>query len=263
MDINKQLCEQYLEEKFDKAVWSPSRIKTFYDCPLKWYENYVLGISHANFDAHNGTAVHDTMEEYYRYRLNGGLEIELNTLRGGLVSKYKKKLAEALRTTPVPLPWYANSSINKVSHAIRNHFTPREDITDVEREYFFEIGKHKFRGFIDFDCGDEIHGDYKSKWTPKMYREQQFLYAYAKEMNTGVRPKGFVIVEYKKEFNEVFVPYDKNMVDYVLQWASYGIREIRRALERGEFKAISHSDFFCTSLCRSTECPIFGETNKM
>lgn len=253
--IDKQLCDKYLAENWDSAVWSPSRIGTFYKCPYSFYLGYVVGERTNNYLGYSGSSVHQSVEGYYKYLLAGrDMNWSIDTLRSILWHRYVILLERKMRSNPVPLPppHILNGYRNNIKTNF-NHWQPIDGVTQVERTITFELGGYTIQGILDAEVGDEYHIDYKSKYS-KEYREQQFLYLYAKEIDSGIPPKGFLIPQYKQRWETVWVDYNKDMIDYVLRWVIKGITDIRSALERGKFEVTPPSNFWCNSLCRQRLC---------
>jgi len=248
LKVDKQLCERYLEEKFDDVVWSFSRINSFYICPYTWYSTYVLGNYSSNYLADVGSLVHNILEDYYKYVLAGGERMLDVEIREVLVKKFTRGLKKI--TTFDKPHWYKGHERNIVQGL--NTFTHNPDIIATEREYLFEIEGYKFKGFIDFEEQD-FTGDYKSKWSFEKYAHQQCLYISAREYN-GVHTKGFKVVEYKKDMSvPVFYTDTKIIQGDAEDWAVKGIKDIRKALEKAEFPN-SPDFFFCNNLCGASSC---------
>lgn len=248
MDISKELCEQYLEEKFDEITWSFSRINSFYTCPLTWYDTYVLGNYSTNYLAEVGSLVHNILEDYYKYHLAGGTRLLNEEIREVLVKKFVKGLKK-VKSFDKP-PWHRGHENNIIKGL--NTFVHDPEIIAVEREYLFEINGYKFKGFIDFE-EEYFTGDYKSKWSFEKYAHQQSLYVTAREYN-GVYTKGFKVVEYKKNMAEPVTYTDTVVIqDDAHLWAVKGVEDIRKALQTASFPATPDS-FFCYSLCGVRGC---------
>lgn len=246
-DISHDLIDKYLEEKWDDTIWSFSRINQFHQCPYTWYKTYIEGVKSENYFAYRGSAVHDAMEDYYKYVLGGGKPLDDRTVRYILLDKFLRKMVAC----KLPTVFNFRNGEDKIINSLMN-YKPRTDIIHVERELRFEIGQYKFRGFLDYETS-KMHGDYKSTWSADKYLRQQYLYMYAKEVNEGVRPEGFEITEYNNNMNVKVIDYDEGVMKHTLKWANGSIQAIRLALEN---KAITKSpdNFFCNNLCGVDDC---------
>ena len=146
-------------------------------------------------------------------------------------------------------------SMNGDSKIIKSllNFNVDPKITHIERELFFEVRGHKFRGFLDYEKGDFWHGDIKSTYK-KDYLNQQYLYMEAKSQNQEKRPHGFEILEYKNNMNVVKFDYYEAQMKDTLSQVGETIEKIKKALRVGKFPVNSKSKFYCSQLCRKTDC---------
>jgi hypothetical protein len=244
VDINK--CHKYLEEKFDEVVWSPSRLGSYNTCPYSFYLQYIEKITTENYLAYTGGGVHNIFEDYY----NVGYTIDLETsvIRQTLDKKFDKVSEEC----PHRKPRWWESYEGKIRHGLQC-FTPLKGVTDVERTIHFEVEGYLMKGILDLERGFNWHYDYKSTWDVDKYTNQQYLYMFAKEWEEGKAPKGFKILEYKNQMDEVTIPYRKTQMKKTLKWTVDTIEAVKKSLESGVFEK-TPENFFCTALCKQQNC---------
>ena len=261
--INQELAQKYLKEQFDNTVWSYSRIASFYSCPYSFYDTYILGNRRGNFHAYVGSSVHQILEDFYSYHLSGGKKLRPKKIIDTLNAKFDLLMDNNPYANEV-YPQVKNGVYRNVKKGL-DSFIPNYFITAVERKILYSIGEYKFQAFLDFECGDYKHGDYKSRYDDK-YSTQQNLYMYAKQVDSGTIPDSYDIVEYKNGFNAVNIRYNKGDVYLSLDWAVQGIEDIKKALMAGDFpktppinESKPKDKFFCEQLCRGCE---HGNNNK-
>jgi hypothetical protein len=184
MDIDKQKCEQYLEDEFDDVIWSPSTLKGYSDCPFSFYSQKVLKIkSPENFYSYMGTGVHQIFEDYYN--VGFGKDLTQEVISDTMVRKFTKLLAGWEGARPHGFKKYCDYILNSFYC-----FRPLESFRSIEEEIFFDYKGIKMRGILDIDIDENYHGDYKSLWDRSKYEKQQYIYMLAKEAEYGVRPPG-------------------------------------------------------------------------
>lgn len=244
--VDKDKCEEYLS-KWDKTVWSYSRVSSYLQCPYSWYETYVLGNRGGNFYAYIGTAYHKVMEDYYNFMLAGG-ELDIDVIKDTLKKKLKAKFKKN--------PFRDRNSASQYKTLIDsiNHFKIFDDVTFVERLVKWEIDEYKFRGYIDLDAGRDYHYDWKSRFDIKKYGNQQNLYLFAKEQVDGVVTKGYKIPQYKDELSVEVIKRDQREINSTIEWVRYTIPKIKESLEGGEFRKNPSNQFFCRFLCGAKKC---------
>ena len=97
--VNKELCDQFLEEQWDSMVWSYSRVSSYAHCPYTWYETYVLGNRKGNFYAYAGSAYHKVMEDFYNFCKRNNWEMD-KTKTGNLIKQldcFEKEIRKELK----------------------------------------------------------------------------------------------------------------------------------------------------------------------
>lgn len=246
MIVDKQLCEQYLAEKWDNIKWSYSRVNTYLTCPYNWYETYVLGQREGNFYAYTGSAYHKIMEDFYNFYLKGG-RLDMNVIKATL----KTKLQRRFDKNPFTDRWQ-NSTYNKLLDSL-DYFEIYEDVTQVERLIQWEIDGYIFQGYIDLDAGLN-HYDWKSKWVPNKYAIQQNLYLFAKEQVDGIITEGFKIPQYKNHLTVEEVKRDQKGITDAVNLMKTAIPMIKDSLEKGFFVKDNLDRNFCYMLCGSKTC---------
>jgi len=244
--IDKNLCDQFLEEQWEDMTWSYSRISSFVSCPYSWYETYILGHRSGNFYAYTGSAYHKIMEDFYNFWLKGG-RLDMETIIATLDIKLNRRFEVNPYTDR-----YAQSTYDKLLDSL-NYFQIFEDVTAVERLIEWDIAGYMFQGYIDLDAG-EWHYDWKSSWDEEKYARQQNLYLYAKEQVDGIVTKGFKIPQYKNKLKIETVNRNQFYIDDAVEWVQLTIPQIKKALENAEFVKKTPSSFFCVRLCSAKNC---------
>lgn len=257
MDINEELCEKFLKEKFDTRQWSYSAVSSFLKCPYSFYDTYILGNRRGNYHAYVGTSFHEVMEDYYNYVLRGGKELPLARVREVL----EIKLVEKLDANPYFFYW--DASIRKKLLSSVRCFVPEDRIKYAERKIEFKVEEYNFVGYLDLDEGaGKWHYDFKSK-IDDTYYPQQYLYMYGKKQVDKTSPRGFGLIAYKEDMKPDHVTWEeaKDEVYLTVDDMVDGIRRIREALRTGVFPQTQPPDkhgkvgFFCTELCQAPDCP--------
>lgn len=243
--VDKQKCEQYLEEKFDSTVWSFSRLNQFRLCPLTWYSTYVLGLRGENYFAFRGSLVHSIMEDFYN--VGYAKNLPLKVIRETMQEKFRR----GMRDAPPTQSWFKKGEWDIISSFDR--FKPLHDFTAVEEKIEFEVGGFPFQGFIDLTISERTPLDWKSKWSSEKYLRQQYLYAIGLRYN-GRKANHIWIVEYKNNMNLVDIKVVPPVMKDTEHWAVETVGMIRSALEKGEFPADNGDNFFCSMLCSNNSC---------
>lgn len=243
--IDKNLCDQFLEEKWDKTLWSYSRVTSYLTCPYNWYETYVLGIRSGNFYAYTGSAYHKIMEDFYNFWLKGG-RLDMETIKATLDIKLNRRF----QRNPFSHR-YEQSTYDALLNSL-NYFQIFEDVTSVERLIKWEVDNYKFQGYIDLDAGT-YHYDWKSKWSDK-YLFQQSLYLFAKEQVDGIITDGFKIPEYKNGLNVVQIDRSESAINDTISMIRTTIPLIKKSLETANFAKDNSDKGFCFNLCASKTC---------
>lgn len=236
----------------EEMTWSYSRIKSFEDCPYKWYIRYILDEEEAPmFYASYGSFVHSLIERYYSGKL-AKEELPAEFLLGfsssvlgerpddGIVRKYIALGAEYFRNFE-PFP-----------------FQPLE----IEQELRFTVDGLGFLAFPDFIGereGKLAVVDNKSRdLKPRSARKkptlkdqeldgmlrQLYLYAHGVKQKYGEFP-GFLCFNCFKNGQFIEEAFSQKAYEEALDWAKRNVEEIA-----GEEEFRPCIDFFhCKYLC--------------
>lgn len=139
-------------------TWSYSRIKTFYDCPFRWFLKYIRYPREdwdSLFFSSYGSLMHDLLEKFYKNEITAD-----NALALYLVN-FKSKVP---KTAPNPTVFrnYFNDGFNYLLS-----LTPISgNIIEVEERAEADIRGIPFTGFIDLEIEDNnslLIVDHKSR----------------------------------------------------------------------------------------------------
>lgn len=137
-------------------TWSYSRIKTFEDCPYRFFMKYFYQVEdEPMFYASYGSFIHDIINKYYLGELN---ERELTTtfITGFSTNVQGERPAEST------VKKYIDAGLDYFEN-----FKPFEcNTVAVEQHATWQWGKYKFQGYIDYigeKDGDYFIIDHKSR----------------------------------------------------------------------------------------------------
>lgn len=125
-------------------TWSYSRVKTYENCPYKFYLRYVLGRKPTRaFFAEYGSFIHSLLERYYKGELK----------RSDLPSEYLANFSDEVRSKAMSGKVF-KSYFTDGLHYLRE-FTPVEGgIVKAEGKINGEIDGIKFTGVVDLTVDD-------------------------------------------------------------------------------------------------------------
>lgn len=222
----------------EDMVWSYSRIKTFHDCPYRWFMKYIKHLPERPlFYASYGSFMHRLLEGYYKgeltkeemqikYLFDFSKEVQGDRPKESTVAKYIRMGAQYLSDFQ-PLPYRA---------------------LGVEKKMVFSLGGYPFIGYIDFlgaKDGDLIVVDNKSRdLKPRSGRDppnvkdteldemlrQLYLYAGAVKEEFGCFPSKLCFNCFK---SGAFIeePFKADAYSAAVNWAKESIEEIAGAEE--------------------------------
>lgn len=264
--IDKLKCDEFLETEYLIREWSYSSLSAFEECPLSWYNTYINKRRSPNYFAYRGSSVHECMEDYYKFVMGGG-DISIDVARDTLVKKWKQKM----KSCP---PADVHNFTKKEAKIIDSfaYWTPLENVSAVERELKWEMGGFNFVGYVDVEVRGEIlvkdprgfktvNGlhifDYKGDLNIAKHIRQQRLYAVAYEA-LGERVDSMNIISYANRYEYVsdLNEAQGGLMKKTKNWALKQLREIKVALETGEFPMKEKKDFHCSFLCSHHLCKI-------
>lgn len=234
-------------------TWSYSRIKTYEDCPYRWFLKYIR-FPHFHGDglffAEYGKFLHELIAGYY----SG----EQNAAQTQLL--YLEKFKDRVRGRP-PTATVFQNYFSDGARYLRDIRPPPYPILAVEKQLSFHVSQYPFTGFIDF-LGDDsglVVGDHKSrKFKPRSgrspptkgdlelddYLRQLYLYSVAIESIYGSPPKRLCINAFRSGLM-IDEPYREEAKDEACDWAKQKIEEITT---KQEFDAAPEY-FKCRYLC--------------
>lgn len=246
----------------EEMVWSYSRIKSFDDCPYRFFLKYIKKYEDEDkFYASYGTFMHKLIEQFYKG------EITKEEMNIKFLFDFQKEV-KGLRPKESTVEKYIRCGSEYL-----NSFTPFPyKMVDVEKEVKFEIDGIPFVGFIDYlgeKDGEFYIVDNKSRdLKPRSGRKkptvkdielddmlrQLYLYSAAIKQEYGKYPKSLCFNCFK---SGVFIeePFDEEAFDKACNWAKEKIEEIS---ETGDF--YPNQDFFsCLYICGVRNHCIYDE----
>lgn len=181
----------------EDMVWSYSRIKTFYDCPYRWYLKYIRKLCGENmFFSDYGSFVHKLIELYYRGEKS----------QSQLCDMYLQSFKSHVKGRAPNQKVFANYFRSGFDYL--KNFTPFPyNMIAVEKRVDFLVDGIPFIGYIDFlgeRDGELYVVDNKSKaLKPRSarlkptktdeelddYLRQLYIYSAAVEQELGRKPK--------------------------------------------------------------------------
>lgn len=247
-------------------TWSYSRIKSFYDCPYRWYLRYIRGLKGKDmFFASYGTFMHKMIEMY----LNG--EKTPKQLSDLYLQRFKEEVTGCAPSQQV----FANYFTSGLRY-LRDLQPFSYNIIAVEKRVDFDINGVPFIGYIDFlgeKDGDLYVIDNKSRTLkPRSrrgkvtktdeeldsYLKQLYLYSMAVGQEYGKLPKALCFNCYR---TPLFIeePFVEQTYDESKLWFSNSVNEITNETD---FKP--NAEFFkCKHLCEMQDyCEYYKLTQK-
>lgn len=240
----------------DDMVWSYSRIKTFEDCPYRWYLKYIRRLRGKDmFFASYGTFMHKLIELY--------LKGEKNSKR--LVDMYLQDFRNEVVGFAPSKKIFTNYFTSGLQY-LKNIQPFPYKMLDVEKRVDFSVNGIPFCGYIDF-LGEKDGSFYvvdnksralkqrsnrakptKSDKELDNYLRQLYLYSIAVEEQYGVQPNALCFNYFR---NGMFItePFKDNAYCESKDWLSESIDTIR---EESEFNP-SVEFFKCSYLCEMQE----------
>ena len=247
-------------------VWSYSRIKSFGDCPYRWYLRYIRKLKGRElFFANYGSFMHKLIELYYTDGKTPGQLCDM------YMCDFKKQV-RGNAPNPKIFGNYFRSGLQYL-----REFTPFPcRPLAVEKRVDFCLDTIPFIGYIDFlgeKDGDLYIIDNKSRnLRPRSnrakptktdaeldeYPTQLYLYSAAVEQEYGKRPKALCFNCFREQ-SFIVEPFSDAAYAASRQWLSDKVAEITRETE---FKP--NAEFFkCRHLCEMQEhCEYYELTQK-
>ena len=245
----------------DDMVWSYSRIKSFYDCPYRFYLRYIRHIRGKDmFFSSYGSFIHSLIEAYFK---EGKTSSQLvNTY----MQDFKKEVVGRAPNTTI----FGNYFKDGLRYLKNIHPFPYKPVA-VEKKVEFKVDGIPFIGYIDFlgeKDGDLYVVDNKSRnLKPRSgkakptktdedldsYLQQLYLYSIAVEDEYGVKPKKLCFNCFR---TDTFIeePFVEEKFDEAKKWLPKAVSEIR---DETDFKP-SCDYFKCTHLCEvQGECEYY------
>lgn len=243
-------------------VWSYSRIKSFSDCPYKWFLRYIKKYpAKPLFFSSYGSFVHELIADY----LSG------KKTRSEVSSEYLEDFSDRVKPRAPNQTIFKNyfrDGINYFRHITR----PPNKVAAVEEKVAFEIEGFPFTGYIDIreetKAGDIVITDNKSRnlkprstrSTPTKtdlelddYLRQLYLYSYAVHENCGKFPSALCFNCFRTN-TRIEEPFSKERYENAVVWAK---ESIERITEEEEF-APDLEFFRCKHLCEMQDhCEYF------
>lgn len=246
-------------------IWSYSRVKSFTDCPYRWYLRYILNKEpEALFFSSYGSFVHKLLDGYYSKEISGS----------GLLPLYLTGFRKSVK-----LPAPTAQVFNRYFQDGVRYFTSFEPlpflVSETEKRIDTSIDGISFTGWIDF-LGEDSYGDviidHKSRVLKQRsarkkptksdeeldeYFRQLYLYGAALKEICGKSPDRIGFNCFRNEDPVIMEPYNPEKEDEARRWFSETIETIGREKEfrpRMEY-------FKCNHLCdMKNYCEFFSMT---
>lgn len=120
-------------------TWSYSRIKTFQECPYRFYLKYIKHCdSVTSFFSEYGLFIHSIIEKYLKK------ELSKDEIESYYITNFKKQVKHKAPTAKT----FANYFSQGLEY-FKNIDFPIDEIIGIEKEVFFSISGYEFIGYID------------------------------------------------------------------------------------------------------------------
>lgn len=221
----------------DGMTWSYSRIKTYEDCPYRFFLRYIYDCEEKSlFFSSYGSFMHEILERFYLNKLTrDGASLHFLTNFNG------KVVADA------PSPSVYLSFFESGLDCLEKLKKPSGKVLAAEKPVRFSVGGYPFIGFVDLIVEGEDHSieiwDHKShplkersgrkkptKTDQELdaYLRQLYLYAIPVCLEYGVNPSNLVFNCYRKGVL-IREPFLQERFDEAKRWAISCIEQIKRA----------------------------------
>jgi len=240
----------------DEMTWSYSRIKTFDDCPYKWYLTYIMEFSGRDmFFSGFGSLMHELIEKFYKE----GKSAEY------LALEYLSRFYDDVPRNAPSVKVFENYFTDGLRYLRGIQRVPYE-VIGVEEKIEFEISGKKFVGILDLiakdDSGVLIIDNKSRKLKPRSkkrvptksdlelddYLRQLYLYSVGLRASHGLETTSLCFNCFREN---LFIKekFHQEACDEAVNWALEKIEQIRKT---EDFKP--RRDFFkCRYLCEMNE----------
>lgn len=251
-------------------TWSFSRIKTYEDCPYRWYLTYIREKSEDEmFYASYGTFMHEILAKYYSGQIR----------REEMLPYYLAEFRNRVKGTRPP-PETAAKYVEQGAEYLRT-FRPIEgEILGVEKKVDFSVNGIPFTGYIDLVVRNEyglgivdhktrvlrqknpfsIRVTVQDRLREDMFR-QLYLYAEAVRQVFGELPKILAFNCFRAEHIAraiVEEELDEEKLAATISWAEQTVRQIE---ETDSFEA--KPDYYkCRWICGLNPHCIYSEPDR-
>lgn len=236
----------------DDMVWSYSRVKSFEDCPYRWYLRYIKKLhSKSGFFAEYGSFMHKLIELF----LIG------EKTKKQVCDIYIREFKEHVKGR-APNPKIFGSYYSDGIRYLRTMEPPPLRIIAVEKKVEFDIDGVPFIGYIDL-LGENVDGyyviDHKSRKLKQRsnrvkptkddetlddYLRQLYLYSRPLYEEYGKYPEALCFNCFRTN-SLVKEPFNEEKYEEAKRWLLNSIEKIR---DESDFKP--NMDYFkCTNLC--------------
>ena len=247
-------------------TWSYSRIKSFEDCPYRWYLRYIRKLKGKDlFFASYGTFMHKLIEAYYTEGKTPG------ELCDTYLSEFKKRVAGHAPNKKI----FSNYFTSGFQYLKNIHPFPYRPLA-IEKKVEFHLEGIPFLGYIDFlgeQNGDIFVVDNKSRnlkprtkrSTPTKtdeeldsYLVQLYLYSISVEQEYGRHPSALCFNCFR---SPLFIeePFSKEAYKQSKEWL---VRKVDEIAEETDFRP-NMEYFKCRHLCEMQDyCEYYALSQK-
>lgn len=236
----------------DDMKWSYSRVRSFDDCPYKFFLKYVRSqVERPMFYSSYGKFMHSLLERYYRNEENAE----------SLCGKYLREFRENVTGSPQSLKVFSNY-FNSGLSCIKTLMKPPGKIVGVEKKVEFDIGGYPSIGYLDLVCETDdglCIIDHKSRMLKRRsgrrkptatdaeldsYLRQLYIYSAAIKNESGELPTHLCFNCFREN---LFIKeqFYNDAYEEAIRWYTDSIEKIR--METDFRPSIDY--FKCTYLC--------------
>lgn len=251
-----------LQIQTEGMVWSYSRLKTFEDCPYRWYLRYILlpnADRREQFFANYGSFFHRLLADFYSGQKT------LDEIRFQYLTTFKQEVKGFAPSEKIYINYF-ESGLERLKTLEKSGNTVRE----VETKVDFQIGGFPFIGYVDLieetPTGDLLLIDHKSKtMKPRStrkkptktdgeldaYLRQLYLYATPISQKYGAYPKQLGFHCYRQQ-NMIMEDFDFQKLHEAEDWVERVVDNIQSIQDSQEFTP-KPEYFKCKHLCEMQE----------
>lgn len=249
-----------------EMTWSYSRVRSFHDCPYRWYLRYIRGLKGKDlFFASYGSFMHKLIEMFLK---NEKTAVQLKDI---YLQEFRSKVVNGAPSYKV----FSNYFLSGLKY-IEELKTPEYNVVGIEKQIKFKLDDIPVLGYIDIlgkkdneilivDNKSKILKSRSKRKKPTQtdreldeYLRQLYLYSTAIEQEYGKLPTALCFNCFRAP-SLIKEPFDKQKYEEAKQWFADSVEQITNETD---FKP--DMEFFkCKYLCEMQDyCEYYNMTFK-